>query len=95
MAEVQVKNEASMCVSDMNILKTRALEHSRDVPSPNADKMKKATRKKVESVMKCREHHEADASPRCGQLQIQFVISVLSIPCFTMWNMVSYHGLLL
>ena len=52
-----------MCVSDMNILKPRALEHSHDVRNPNADnKMKKATRKKVESVIKCREHHEADAS---------------------------------
>ena len=52
-----------MCVSDMNILKTRALEHSRDVRSRNADnKTKKATRKKVESVIKCCEHHKADAS---------------------------------
>ena len=67
MADEQSEDESSMCISDMNILKTRASEFSRNLssssqPSPAGDTKKKGTRKRKESIIKCREHHDTDSS---------------------------------
>ncbi|GAB1603353.1 hypothetical protein Ahia01_000616500 [Argonauta hians] len=67
MADVQSEDESSMCISDMNILKTRASEFTRNQSSssqasPQSDKQKKGKRKRKESIIKCREHHETDSS---------------------------------
>ena len=67
MADGQSEDEASMCISDMNILKTRASEFSRNLssssqPSPAGDTKKKGTRKRKESIIKCREYHDTDSS---------------------------------